>query len=646
MIGLNQGTKIGAYVLERQLGEGGQGSVWQASQPNEPSSRPIALKVIPVRGSSPVTLERLRREAQALVRLSSGHPSLVGCHGVIEDSALGMMAIIMDKVEGVDLQAAMADPRCSDEAKALMLTHVARALAHLHEAGVVHRDIKPQNILITHGFFANPSDEATVKVVDFGIAIIAGNPKPLTEIGTVIGTPAYMSPERIDPLFWQARPGLPSEDVWAFGVVAYEAFFRKHPTGVGEDGLLSDYAERYRNASRTYEPWPPNAANHPWEAILRGAMALRASDRLPSGAAVIAAIGGRRVPHTLNDPPPRHTAAQPPSAFAFQATPTPPPASGAAFGFQPSATPPPASAAVSGTPPPVERTEVNPVFEPRPGAGAALAGAWGTSPAPPPAYYTPSAPPVATQGAGAAAYSPMVSYGAPPQAPPYPPSSRAGRRSPFITALLTGAAGLMVVGMTILGFQFLSPPDEPPVVNPSEPPPRTIDTATPPPMSSGTAPAVPIVPPPEPPPRNPPAVPVTRPPPARPPTQPGTAGGAGTVIINPQAPPTTQQPPPTQQPPFTIPFPIPFPQPPPQTQPPPTQTPPPQPPPTQTPPPIGRPPPTFPTTPPVVTPPPTVRPPPPRVQPPSDRNPPQTNPPQPNPPGPGRPPPPKIRRPF
>src|SRR5262245_56560688 len=143
MIGLNQGTKVGTYVLERQLGEGGQGSVWQARPGGtEPGSRPVALKVIPVRGSAPVTIERPQREAQALVRLSNGHPSLVGCHGVIEDPTLGVMAIVMDKVEGVDLSAALQDPRCTEGAKGLMLTHVARALAHLHEAGVVHRDIK------------------------------------------------------------------------------------------------------------------------------------------------------------------------------------------------------------------------------------------------------------------------------------------------------------------------------------------------------------------------------------------------------------------------------------------------------------------------------------------------------------------------
>ncbi|HEU4534171.1 MAG TPA: protein kinase, partial [Polyangiaceae bacterium] len=560
---MNQGIKVGAYVLERQLGEGGQGSVWQASQPGEPGARPVALKVIPIRGSSPVTLERLRREAQALVRLSSGHPSLVGCHGVIEDATLGVMAIVMDKVEGVDLQAAMTDPRCADEAKALMLTHVARALAHLHEAGVVHRDIKPQNILITHGFFANPSDEATVKVVDFGIAIIAGNPKPLTEIGTVIGTPAYMSPERIDPLFWQARPGLPSEDVWAFGVVAYEAFFGRHPTGVGEEGLLSDYAERYRSASRNYEPWPPVAPTHPWEATLRGVLALRAADRLPSGAAIVAAINGRRVPVTLNDPVPRHTAAQPPAAFAFQATPTPPPASGAGFGLQPSATPPPASVAGSGAPPPVVRTEVNPAFEPRAGSGAALAGGWGTSPAPPPVYHTPSAPGVTPYGPAGAAYAPVVAYGAPP-APPQS-SSRGGKRSPFLTALLTGAAGLTVVGLTMFGIRLMDNEPEPPVDD-NHPPPRLIDTATPPPSSPTVA--LPIIPPPEPPPRNPPAVPVTRPPP-RPNPQPGTAGAGPVPVIvgpTPQNPPP-QNPPPQTTTPLPFPFPIPLPQTPPQNPP-------------------------------------------------------------------------------
>jgi serine/threonine-protein kinase len=307
MYGLKQGQKVAQFILEQQLGQGGQGSVWRAhADPDAQAAAlghiqgPIALKIIPVRGTPASLVERVRREAEALIRLSTVHPSVVACYGVFEDEPLGVLAVAMELVEGVDLENSLRDPRCDAGAREAILMHVARALGHLHDSGFVHRDVKPPNILVKHTFFGAQSDPSTVKLVDFGIATPKGNPKPLTEVGTVIGTPAYMPPERIDPMFWQGLPGSPTEDVFALGVVAYEAFFGRHPAGVEDDGTLSVYAERYRAIARTGEAWPQLPPGHRWTAALKGALALKREDRLADGNAVANLVGsGAR---TVSDP--------------------------------------------------------------------------------------------------------------------------------------------------------------------------------------------------------------------------------------------------------------------------------------------------------------------------------------------------------
>jgi serine/threonine-protein kinase len=365
MYGLSPGTKIGPYVLDAPLGAGGQGSVWRSHHESIPGE-PIALKVIPVRGSPITLVERVRREAEALIRLSTGHPSVVQCRGLVEDQGQGVLAVAMEMVSGVELSAALADPRCDVAAREAILGHVASALAHLHAAGFVHRDLKPANVLVTHAFYASPKDPATVKLVDFGIATPTGNPKPLTEVGTVIGTPAYMPPERIDPMFWSAAPSAPTEDVFAFGVVAYEAFFGKHPAGVEDDGTLSTYAEKYRAVSRANAPWPDVPPAHRWARALSGALALKRTERLSDGGAIVVAIGGSPVtpagfvvpvasgPKTEVAPALSADAFAPPPALGMTPTPWAPPAAAPAP-MMPAASPyapPPAAFPAIGAPPP------------------------------------------------------------------------------------------------------------------------------------------------------------------------------------------------------------------------------------------------------------------------------------------------------
>ena len=508
MYGITTGTVVAGYVLEQQLGEGGQGSVWQARPTGAPpGSGVIAMKIIPIRGSSPATVERVRREAEALKRLSAGHPSIVSCSGVFEDAGLAVLAVIMERVEGVELQNILRDPRCDGQARQKILSHVARALAHLHEAGIVHRDIKPQNILVTRRFFDAPEDGHTVKLVDFGIAIPAGNPKPLTEVGTVIGTPAYMAPERIDPMFWKETTGQPTEDVFAFGVVAFETFFGHHPTRVTDDGTLSAYAEKYRDIERSNAPWPPVPAGHPWERALGGALALARAKRTPHGHALLASLGGPAT--TVDDRPAMGGAPRTEPQQPYLAALTPAPGG-----------PPGGAAGPGATTPAPARTAVGEVH------GAPVGSPGGAYPyGPPPGAMS-----------GHPYQPPAAGYPAPP--PAYR-TSGGGGRSPLL-AVAIGGLLLLVVGVPLAVFATTRKPQEPdaPLVLGDDAPPVTL-TSQPPPGGTTAPPSFtfPVV-----------TTTDTAPPPGTIP--PAKHPPAGTVVVGP---PKTTPPPATTAPPATAP---------------------------------------------------------------------------------------------
>jgi serine/threonine-protein kinase len=479
MYGLNKGTRIAQFTLDLQLGQGGQGSVWKAfalGPGGQPAGVPLALKIIPVRGTPTTMVERVRREAEALSRLSHGHPSIVACHGVHEDPTLGVLAVAMELVEGLDLQAMLRDPRCDGPAREAILLHVAQALGHLHDHGIVHRDIKPQNILVTHSFFQNISDPSGVKLVDFGIATPKGNPRPLTEVGTVIGTPAYMPPERIDPMFWQIARGLPCEDVFALGVVAYEAFFGRHPAAVEDDGTLSVYAERYRAISRSGEIWPSLPPGHRWSAALRGALALKVDDRLPDGNAVARAVSSGIAPAPRAPQRTELGAVMPMASMPM----------GSPDGFAP--------------PGQTQLGQVVP-FVPTPSPVAAAAS------------WVPPAP----QGFPPPVAAPLVPA---PGVPPVPGgrSSKSSSSSPL--RLLLGLVGVLAIGVptVVLATRFAGRDDEehPPLPPPIESPPPTVTATAAVPTDSAALPAIPTPtftpePPPPPPPATAPPRPTTPP---------------------------------------------------------------------------------------------------------------------------------------
>jgi hypothetical protein len=199
------------------LGRGGMGAVYKARQPA--LNRLVALKVLRVKaGLHPEFIERFRREAQAMARLS--HPNIVTIHDFGE--AGGVPYLVMEMVEGTDLRKRMAAGRIAPHEAVNIALSLCDALDAAHAQGIVHRDIKPANILIDRS--------GRVKVADFGLAKLAGDSieeAALTSSGHTMGTPFYMAPEQhIRTVETDSRA-----DVYALGVILYEMLTGELPLG-------------------------------------------------------------------------------------------------------------------------------------------------------------------------------------------------------------------------------------------------------------------------------------------------------------------------------------------------------------------------------------------------------------------------------
>ena len=192
---LTVGTRLGHYDVTALLGEGGMGQVWQATDTQ--LNRQVALKILPdAFAADPDRLARFQREAQVLASLN--HPNIGGIHGLEESD--GVRALVLELVEGPTLADRIAKgPIPLDEALSIA-KQIAEALEAAHEAGVIHRDLKPGNIKVRA--------DGTVKILDFGLAkaldpAAEGDPSQsptltaaATQMGVIMGTAAYMSPEQ------------------------------------------------------------------------------------------------------------------------------------------------------------------------------------------------------------------------------------------------------------------------------------------------------------------------------------------------------------------------------------------------------------------------------------------------------------------
>lgn len=202
--GSRVGTQIGPYRLRRLIGKGGMGEVYEAEDTGK--GRVVALKLLPEAVShDPVFRQRLQREANAAGRLQEPHVVPIHDYGEID----GLLFVDMRLIDGIDLRRILREQGPMPPARATAIVRqIASALDAAHRSGILHRDVKPENILINRDDFAY--------LVDFGIAN-ATTDEALTELGTAVGTYAYMAPERFGNGEVTARA-----DVYALACVLHE----------------------------------------------------------------------------------------------------------------------------------------------------------------------------------------------------------------------------------------------------------------------------------------------------------------------------------------------------------------------------------------------------------------------------------------
>jgi serine/threonine protein kinase len=198
---------LNRFVIERRIGSGGFGVVYEAWDGR--LERPVAVKAIEQRGEAG---RRVLREAQAAARLN--HPGIVTLYELGEED--GNALLVTELVEGSTLARLSHEGVLSDREIGEIGADLCEALDHAHSRGVVHRDIKPQNVQVTEG-------EPRAKLMDFGIARLADD-SPLTAAGDVVGTLAYMSPEQAE-----GREAGPEADVYSLALTLYECWSGENP---------------------------------------------------------------------------------------------------------------------------------------------------------------------------------------------------------------------------------------------------------------------------------------------------------------------------------------------------------------------------------------------------------------------------------
>ncbi|MBS2011522.1 MAG: serine/threonine protein kinase [Deltaproteobacteria bacterium] len=292
---LHVGDEVGRFTLVRELGEGGMGLVYVARDPT--LGRDVALKLVhPTRGST-ADRARLLREAQAMARVTHANVVPVFEAGVYGD----LVFVVMELVDGVPLSTWLESPRTVREVLEKFV-QAGRGLAAAHEAGILHRDFKPQNVLVGR--------DGRARVLDFGLAravtleVEASPEAPgaaplghalaaeLTAYGTMMGTPSYMSPEHF------AGEAVAASDQWSFAVALYRALFGRLPFQ-GHD-LLS---LRHAVVSGAPEP-PPREVDVPAEVkeVVLRALAREPSARFPSMRAMVEALEAELSIDPSNDP--------------------------------------------------------------------------------------------------------------------------------------------------------------------------------------------------------------------------------------------------------------------------------------------------------------------------------------------------------
>src|SRR6266516_2335621 len=222
------------YRLEGPVARGGVGEVWRAT--DLVLGRPVAVKLLRAEyAQHPEVLARFRAEARHAGSVS--HPGIAQVYDYGEDGAAASPYLVMELVDGPSLARVLAAGPLAPAHAMDVLAQAAAGLQAAHAAGLVHRDIKPGNLLV------GPSGQ--VKITDFGIAHAAWS-APLTQTGALVGTPAYLAPERV-----VGGPATPASDLYSLGVVGYQCLTGTVPF----EGIPHEVTTAHRH--RTLPPLPP-----------------------------------------------------------------------------------------------------------------------------------------------------------------------------------------------------------------------------------------------------------------------------------------------------------------------------------------------------------------------------------------------------
>jgi serine/threonine-protein kinase len=257
--------KIGSrYTAHQVLGRGSAGTVWLGDGPDGP----VAIKLLREDLASDQDLVgRFVQERTAL--LSLDHPHIVGIRDLVVDGT--DLALVMDLVRGTDLRSRLErERRLAPEAAVAIAADVADGLAAAHAAGVVHRDVKPENVLLDSAAPAGPGGAPPALLTDFGIARLVDSPRR-TRATRIIGTPDYLAPEIIEGL-----PPRASVDIYALATVLYELLGGYTPFGGGHPGAVLR-----RHVTETVQPLPGLPAD--LERVLTACLAKAPASRLTAG---------------------------------------------------------------------------------------------------------------------------------------------------------------------------------------------------------------------------------------------------------------------------------------------------------------------------------------------------------------------------
>jgi serine/threonine-protein kinase len=260
--------RIGKYIVQRELGRGGMGAVYLAEQPG--LGREVAIKELILSAvADPVALKRFMQEAQVMARTS--HPNLVQVHDLEQIGEANY--IVLEFVRGKSLRDALNQGALPLPQTFAIMHGVLQALDYAHKRAIVHRDMKPENVLL--------SDEGDVKVADFGIARLmddSGAGSTATKTGTTVGTPQYMSPEQVASSKVDGR-----SDLYSAGIMFYELVVGQPPfTASDADGPFTLMAKHVQAPPKPPSVLRPGLDMGLEEMILK-ALSKRPEERYQTG---------------------------------------------------------------------------------------------------------------------------------------------------------------------------------------------------------------------------------------------------------------------------------------------------------------------------------------------------------------------------